>query len=143
MLATLSSKHDTPSSLLCTLHQCQNILVFRQNTLLLKWQNFHFQAGCAIWNQSFSNTRATGELLTWRTMDDNMEGRGDQRGRGVRVRVRGGGRVRVRRRAVISDEIQATVVDHVVNHGLTMQEAGHTYRPLLSCIHHPDVQKRE
>ena len=62
-------------------------------------------------------------------MDDNMEGRGDQRGRGVRVRVRGGGRVRVRRRAVISDEIQATVVDHVVNHGLTMQEAGHRVQP--------------
>ena len=63
-------------------------------------------------------------------MDDNMEGRGDQRGRGVKVRVRGGGgRVRVRRRAVISDEIQATVVDHVVNHGLTMHEAGHRVQP--------------
>ena len=58
--------------------------------------------------------------------------RGDQRGRGVRVRVRGGGRVRVRRRAVISDEIRATVVDHEVNHGLTMQEAGQRVQPNIS-----------
>ena len=50
-------------------------------------------------------------------MDGNMEGRRDQRGRGVRVRVRGGGQGgerrggrggRVRRRGVISDEIRAT-----------------------------------
>ena len=66
MLTTLSSKHYTPSSLLCTLHQCQNLLVFRQNTLLFKWQNFHFQGCCAIWNQSLSNIRATGERHTRR-----------------------------------------------------------------------------
>ena len=81
-------------------------------------------------------------------MDDNMEGRGDQRGRGVNVRVRGGGRggggggggggrVRLRRRAVISDEIRATVVDHVLNHGLTMQEAGQRVQP---NIHIPNIQ---
>ena len=64
LLTTLSSKHYTPSSLLCTLHQCQNLLVFRQNTLLFKWQNVHFQGCCAIWNQSLSNIRATGERHT-------------------------------------------------------------------------------
>jgi hypothetical protein len=67
-----------------------NLLVFRQNTLPFKWQNFHFR--CAISNQSLSNIRATGELLVWRTMDGNIEVRGDQRGRGVRVRGGRGGR---------------------------------------------------
>ena len=48
-------------------------------------------------------------------MDGNIEVRGDQRGRGVRVRGGGGkgGRGRARRRAIFSDEIRATVVDHV------------------------------
>ena len=65
-------------------------------------------------------------------MDGNMEGRRDQRGRGVRVRGRGRGRVSARRRAIISDEIRATVVDHVLNHGLTMQEAGQRVQPNIS-----------
>src|SRR4029434_1023648 len=85
----------------------------------------------AICNQSFSNIRARGELLVWRTMDGNIEVRGDQRGRGVRV---GGGGGRARRRAIISDEIRATVVNHVVNHGLTMQEAGQRVQPNISCF---------
>jgi len=63
-------------------------------------------------------------------MDENMEGRGDQRGRGERVRGRGGRGVR--RRGVISDEIRATLIDHVVNHGLTMQEAGQGVQPHIS-----------
>lgn len=33
---------------------------------------------------------------------------------------------------VISDEIRATLVDHVVNHGLTMREAGQRVQPHLS-----------
>ena len=34
---------------------------------------------------------ATGQLLVWRTIDGNIEVRGDQKGRGVRVRGGGGG----------------------------------------------------
>ncbi len=53
--------------------------------------------------------------------------------RGVRVRGGGwGGRGRGRPRTVISDEIRATLVDHVVNHGLTMREAGQRVQPHLS-----------
>src|SRR4029434_6262386 len=78
-------------------------------------------------------------------MDENMEGRGDQRGRGVRGRGRGRGRGggrgggrrggrggRVRRRGVISDDMRATLIDHVVNHGLTMPEAGQRVQPHIS-----------
>lgn len=70
-------------------------------------------------------------------MDANIGNRG--RARGVRVRGvgRGGqgqgrGRGRGRPRTVISDEIRATLVDHVVNHGLTMREAGQRVQPNLS-----------
>lgn len=65
------------------------------------------------------------------------------RGRG-RVRMRGGGRVRGRgragrgvhgqRRQQLSNEIRATLVDHVINHGLTMREAGQRVQPNLSCF---------
>ena len=37
-----------------------------------------------------------------------------------------------RRRMVISNEIRATVVDHVLNHGLSMREAGQRVQPNLS-----------
>ncbi|KAI4886747.1 hypothetical protein NFI96_004620 [Prochilodus magdalenae] len=54
-------------------------------------------------------------------------------GRGVRVRGGGWrGRGRGRPRTVTSDEIQATLVDHVVNHGLTMRESGQRVQPNLS-----------
>ncbi|XP_016341056.1 uncharacterized protein LOC107693786 [Sinocyclocheilus anshuiensis] len=63
------------------------------------------------------------------------------RGRG-RLRIRGGGRVRGRgragrgvhgqRRQTLSNEIRATLVDHVINHGLTMREAGQRVQPNLS-----------
>ena len=33
---------------------------------------------------------------------------------------------------VVSNEIQATVVDHVLNHGLSMREAGQKVQPNLS-----------
>lgn len=69
-------------------------------------------------------------------------GRGQQRGQIQRQRVgrgggvggrgrRGRGQRREGRRA-ISDEIRATLVDHVINHGLTMREAGLRVQPNLS-----------
>ncbi|XP_067234759.1 uncharacterized protein [Chanodichthys erythropterus] len=75
-------------------------------------------------------------------MEDIAErGRGRGRGRG-RLRIRGGGRVRGRgragrgvhgqRRQTLSNEIRATLVDHVINHGLTMREAGQRVQPNLS-----------
>lgn len=54
-------------------------------------------------------------------------GRGARGGRG---RVRNGGGQGTRR--VVSNEIRATVVDHVINHGLTMREAGLRVQPNLS-----------
>lgn len=51
---------------------------------------------------------------------------GEGRGRGRRGR----GQIREGRRA-ISDEIRATLVDHVINHGLTMREAGLRVQPNL------------
>ncbi len=60
---------------------------------------------------------------------------GQPRGRGVRVRGgrgRGQNRGRGRRGQVnrrIPDEIRATIVDHVVNHGLTMAEADRRVQP--------------
>lgn len=68
-------------------------------------------------------------------------GRGQQQGQIQRRRVGGvGGRGRGRRgrgqrregRRAISDEIRATLVDHVINHGLTMREAGLRVQPNLS-----------
>ncbi len=53
--------------------------------------------------------------------------RGGQRERGV---GRGRGRGPVRRR--VSDDIRATLVDHVINHGLSMREAGQRVHPNLS-----------
>ena len=58
---------------------------------------------------------------------------GQHRGRGVRMQG-GRGRNRGRRRRgqihrQIPNEIRATVVDHVVNHGLTMAEAGRRVQP--------------
>ena len=49
------------------------------------------------------------------------------RARGEGVRVRGG-----QGRTVVSDEIRATLVDHVLNHGLSMREAGQRAQPNLS-----------
>nr|XP_020474740.1 uncharacterized protein LOC109971067 [Monopterus albus] len=70
-------------------------------------------------------------------------GRGaGQRGRGVQIRGgrgagqqgRGegpGGRAR-QPRTIITDEMRATVIDHVIVHGMTMAEAGLRVRPNLS-----------
>jgi hypothetical protein len=45
-------------------------------------------------------------------------------GRGRGVCMRGGRRLRGRSRAFVSDETRATMIDHVINHGLSMREAG-------------------
>ena len=54
---------------------------------------------------------------------------GVQRERGV-GRGRRRGQRPVRRR--VSDDIRATLVDHVINHGLSMREAGQRVHPNLS-----------
>ncbi|KAL3973664.1 NLR family CARD domain-containing protein 3 [Sarotherodon galilaeus] len=52
-------------------------------------------------------------------------------GRGRGIRMGGGRRIRGRSRAVVSDEMRATVIDHVVNHGHSMREAGQRVQPNL------------
>ena len=52
-----------------------------------------------------------------------------ERGRGICMH--GGRRIRGRSRHVVSDEIRATVIDHVINHGLSMREAGQRVQPNL------------
>ena len=78
-----------------------------------------------------------------RTRGGRVGGRGGRGGEEVRG---GGGRGEVgwgrrrgwgrgRRRGVrntITDEIRVTVVDHVVNHGMSMREAGQRVQPNLS-----------
>lgn len=61
-----------------------------------------------------------------------MDVNGEARARGQGVRVRGGRGGRGRGRTVVSDEIRATLVDHVLNHGLSMREAGQRVQPNLS-----------
>ena len=62
-------------------------------------------------------------------------GRGaGQQGRGGGQQGRGegpGGRAR-QPRTIITDEMRATVIDHVIVHGMTMAEAGLRVRPNLS-----------
>lgn len=57
---------------------------------------------------------------------------GQRHGRGVRMRG-GRGRGQNRGRGQVygqtPDEIRATIVDHVVNHGLTVAEAGQRVQP--------------
>ena len=54
----------------------------------------------------------------------------DQRAAGEVGRERRAAR-RGRPRAVVSDEIRATVIDHVINHGLSYREAGLRVQPRL------------
>ncbi len=57
-------------------------------------------------------------------------GRGQGRGRG---RSGGGvGHAQRRRQPNLCNEIRATIVDHVINHGLTPREAGLRVQPNLS-----------
>ncbi len=55
---------------------------------------------------------------------------GPRRGQGRGVRMRGGGIPRAAR-TVVSDEICATIIDHVINHGLSLREAGERVQPNL------------
>ncbi|XP_051524775.1 uncharacterized protein LOC127424032 [Myxocyprinus asiaticus] len=57
-----------------------------------------------------------------------MPGRGQGRGRGVRMR----GCAQSRARARVTDEIIATIIDHIINHGLSYREAGKRVQPNLS-----------
>ncbi|KAF0030326.1 hypothetical protein F2P81_017057 [Scophthalmus maximus] len=54
--------------------------------------------------------------------------RGGQRERGV-GRGRGPGQRRGPVRRCVSDDIRATLMDHVINHGLSMREAGQRVHP--------------
>ncbi len=67
--------------------------------------------------------RATGDHLLWK-MDPN----GERAERGGRQRGRGRGRGRGQRKFV-SDKIRATLVDHVLVHGMTMREVGQRVQP--------------
>ena len=74
-----------------------------------------------------------GKKVTWVR---NRGGRGSEEVRGGEGRGEiGQGRRRGRGRGVrstITDEIRATLVDHVVNHGMSMREAGQRVQPNLS-----------
>ncbi len=71
---------------------------------------------------SHSESFANMEAMRVRVRERGV-GRGRGRGRGQR-------RGPVRRR--VSDDIRATLVDHVINHGLSMREAGQRVHPNLS-----------
>lgn len=64
-------------------------------------------------------------------MDQRQRGQVRMRGGRGNMQQRGGGG-RARARQVISDEIRATIIDHVLVHGLTMREAGMRVQPNLS-----------
>ncbi|XP_034082074.1 FMRFamide-related neuropeptides-like [Gymnodraco acuticeps] len=51
------------------------------------------------------------------------------RGRGRAVRMRGGRVERGPMRTVVSDNTRATIVDHVINHGMSLSEAGQRVQP--------------
>jgi hypothetical protein len=61
-----------------------------------------------------------------------MEVNGETRAGGEGLKVRGGRGGRGRGRTVVSDEISATLVDRVHNHGLSMREAGQRVQANLS-----------
>ncbi|KAL0146999.1 hypothetical protein M9458_057523 [Cirrhinus mrigala] len=65
--------------------------------------------------------------------EEGGRGRGEEggRGRGGRGRGRGRGR-REGGRGRRGGEIRATLIDHVINHGLTLMEAGQRVKPNLS-----------
>lgn len=58
-------------------------------------------------------------------------GRG-ARGRGVCMRGGGAAAARGQNRAQVSNEIRATIIDHVINHGLSFRKAGQRVQPILS-----------
>ncbi len=58
-------------------------------------------------------------------------GRG-ARGRGVCVCGGGAAAARGQNQAQVSNEIRATIIDHVINHGVSFREAGQRAQPILS-----------
>ncbi len=89
-----------------------------------------------------------GRVRRVRNRGDRGRGRGGEvrgRGQGGARGGRGGGRGRVRRvRNRITDDIRAAIVDHVINHGMTLREAGQRVQPNLSRYtvkHHKDISK--
>ncbi len=90
---------------------------------------------------NISQFREQTDCLSWEGESLRMDRRNNVIGRG-RVRMRGGrrggraggGQERGRggQRLEISDEIWATVIDHLLVHGLTMREAGLRMQPNLS-----------
>ncbi len=66
-------------------------------------------------------------MLQCLTMDGQGIGPGQQTER--RRRGRGVGRQNGRGHMRVPDKIRATLVDHVLNHGLTMAEAGRRVQP--------------
>ncbi|XDV38245.1 hypothetical protein PO909_007692 [Leuciscus waleckii] len=62
---------------------------------------------------------------------DGQRGRGGQGVRGAQG-VRGGRRGRRIRYTRVSNEIRATLIDHVINHGLSQREAGQRVQPNIN-----------
>ncbi|XP_039676872.1 uncharacterized protein LOC120571846 [Perca fluviatilis] len=58
-------------------------------------------------------------------------GRGARR-RGAHMRGGGAAAARGQNRAQVSNEIRATIIDHVINHGLSFREAGQRVQPILT-----------
>ncbi|XP_026098430.1 uncharacterized protein LOC113069519 [Carassius auratus] len=76
--------------------------------------------------------QTTTQSCNFPTMDGPGNEQGQQPGGRRGARMRGGRQNRGRGRRGhrrISDDIRATIVDHVVNHGLTMAEAGRRVQP--------------
>ena len=59
-----------------------------------------------------------------------VRGAGPGRGEGRGVRMRGGGIPRAAR-TVVNDKIRATITDQVINHSLSLREAGERVQPNL------------
>ncbi len=67
--------------------------------------------------------------------------RGQRGGYGGCQRV---GHQRERGRTVVSNEVRAIIIDHVVNRGLTMAEAARLVDPNLNCkFYHPNFSPRK
>ncbi|KAK0140192.1 hypothetical protein N1851_022890 [Merluccius polli] len=79
-----------------------------------------------------TRTRRRGRNIIGHRAIVNVPGQLRGRGQGGARGGRGGGRGRVRRRNRITDDIRATIVDHVINHGMTLREAGQRVQPNLS-----------
>lgn len=128
----------------CTLLHTQDSWKMK-HTLINKISGNHWE------NPSIQNTTQAGSLYTlWHTPEstyfqngspgspgDRPQWRGTlegwrQQGRGRGRQKRGGCRRRSRGRTIISEHIRAALAEHVINHGLTLREAGQRVHPQLS-----------